>query len=164
MRRSVTENPQAAAARLELALKLHSLGLYEEALQHYLFLEKGGMESPLLYSRLAQVLTVLKRPREAAVYYARLLELNPGDIVALNELGIICQERKEYRRAVDLFQQAMAADPAYPLAPYNLALTYLRMGDRQSAMRAFRSIENRFPAYQDRVRPFIQQLQKFGIS
>ncbi|HEY6839391.1 MAG TPA: tetratricopeptide repeat protein, partial [Geobacteraceae bacterium] len=84
MRREVARNPQAAGARLELATRLHSLGLYEEALQHYLSLEKGGMDSSLLYSGLAQVLTFLKRPREAAVYYEKELELNPADTAALN--------------------------------------------------------------------------------
>lgn len=163
MRKNVAASPGESGNRLELALKLDSLGFYDEALQHYFYLEKSGVNSWILFSGIAQDLTKLQRSREAEPYYEKSLEQNPANTTTLNELGIICQKKKDYPRAISLFRQAMDVDGDYFLAPLNLGVTYLYMGDRTNAMRVFRYVESRFPDRRERVAEYITVLQRSGI-
>jgi tetratricopeptide (TPR) repeat protein len=55
----------------------------------------------------------------------------------------------DYRKAVDLFRQADKQVPRAELE-YNIALTYEAMGDKPSALEAYRSYLRRAPASSDR--------------
>lgn len=55
----------------------------------------------------------------------------------------------DYRKAIDLFQQADKQVPRAELE-YNIALTYEAMGDKPSALEAYRSYLRRSPASSDR--------------
>lgn len=56
------------------------------------------------------------------------LQKNPKSLIAHNNLGNIFLERKEYQRALPHYQAAVAGDPDFPEANYNLALTLVRLG------------------------------------
>lgn len=160
MRRRVTDNPRDMGARGALALKLDALGFYDEALDHYLKLEKAGAGSWQLFFNTGNVHKKRREYREAARYYEKSLALHPGYPDTLNNLGIVCREMKEFDRAISAFERAIAGNGQFDLAPFNLALTYLQMGDKRNALRYFRYTQERFPRLQGGVAPYMRNLQE----
>lgn len=73
---------------------------------------------------------------QAAKYYEKVLEIEPGNLLAINNLGGIFCERKEYRQAIERFDQAIAANPHYANAHYGKAAAYLGLGDLPAAFAA----------------------------
>ncbi|MGB9082367.1 MAG: tetratricopeptide repeat protein, partial [Desulfuromonadaceae bacterium] len=61
--------------------------------------------------------------------------------------------------AIRTFLQAMEQDPAFSFAPYNLAVTYLQMGDSEKAMYYFNDALKRFPKLKPQIEPFLKQIR-----
>jgi tetratricopeptide (TPR) repeat protein len=65
--------------------------------------------------------------------YENLLELNPNDDWALNNLGIKYNEARDFERGADLFEQALRVD-SINLPPYfNLTVARMALGDFDGA-------------------------------
>jgi len=58
---------------------------------------------------------------EAEECFLMALSENPGEPVALNNLGVIAYKRQDYDKARDFFKQALAVDPLYVSARENLS-------------------------------------------
>jgi hypothetical protein len=76
----------------------------------------------------------------AIVHYRRALEAAGGDhpIAAFN-LGLALEDVGRNRAAADAYSVALAADPAFADACYNLSRVHERLGDRVSALRWLKS-------------------------
>lgn len=76
----------------------------------------------------------------AIVHYRRALEAAGGDhpIAAFN-LGLALEDVGRDRAAADAYRVAIAADPAFADACYNLSRVCERLGDRVSALRWLKS-------------------------
>jgi len=73
---------------------------------------------------------------DAALASLRLVESEyPRDRVALNQIGRILFLKREYARAVEAFERALAVDPEDLQAHYNLMLCYRGLGDADKAAR-----------------------------
>jgi tetratricopeptide (TPR) repeat protein len=158
LRRAVVARPGDMAARGRLALRLDELGFTDEAFSQYLELEKRGMKQWQLYYNIANAAGKLKRYGEAERYYELTLAGNPTHTDSLNNLGLIYKETGRYDRAIEAYQRAIASsrENAYPL--YNLGMLYLKTGKKGPARDCFRELSRRFPAYADRVAPFLASL------
>jgi tetratricopeptide (TPR) repeat protein len=67
----------------------------------------------------------------------QLLEMsavNPHDSDARYQLGLIYQQRRDYTRARECFEQAVAIDPKEPEAQYQLGRTLRALGDPSAAL------------------------------
>jgi TPR repeat protein len=67
----------------------------------------------------------------------QLLEMsavNPHDADARYQLGLIYQQRRDYTRARECFEQAIAIDPKEPEAQYQLGRTLRVLGDPAAAL------------------------------
>ena len=60
----------------------------------------------------------------ARLEFDRTLTLDPGQIDAYVNKGLILMRGGEYSKAVGVFQAAIARDPNHALAHYNLGLAY----------------------------------------
>jgi tetratricopeptide (TPR) repeat protein len=69
------------------------------------------------------------RLTEAKELYRKVLKIDPRNVQALNNLGVIYLEGKNYGRAVLRFNDALAIKPDYADAHYNLACLYCREKD-----------------------------------
>jgi len=67
--------------------------------------------------------------------YQRTIALRPDDILAINNLGTILGGTGKMEEARDLFVRLVALAPKSLQARMNLALAYLRLGDREGAAR-----------------------------
>ena len=73
------------------------------------------------------------QPELAEPLYTRALVIQPRAVSALFGLGQAALARREYARAVDQFEQALAADPRESIAHYPLALAYRGLGNTAQA-------------------------------
>jgi tetratricopeptide (TPR) repeat protein len=159
MREKVAGNAGDLNARGELAVRLDSLGLYDEALNNYLAMERQGLKSWQVFFNTANIYKKLRNYKDAARYYEKSRALNPDYADTLNNLGFVYKRMKAYDRAQEAFEQAVVKNSRYAYAPFNLALLYMETGDRQNALRYFRYTQDRFPELRPMVAPYLKKLQ-----
>lgn len=66
--------------------------------------------------------------------YLETLKLNPGDVKALNNLGVIYMQEKDFPRAVAHFQKAIKTKADYVEPYYNLACLYTIQKDHEEGL------------------------------
>jgi tetratricopeptide (TPR) repeat protein len=79
--------------------------------------------------RLAEVHSDAARPEAAEALFARAARLDPRNAVALAGLGQIALARRDYFRAADYLERALAAQPQAAALRYPLALAHRGKGD-----------------------------------
>jgi len=68
-------------------------------------------------------------PAEAEAFYRRAIEVNPKNLSALNNLGVICMSQRRDREAIDIFTRLIDVKGDWADPYYNLACLYSRQGD-----------------------------------
>ncbi|HTS29754.1 MAG TPA: tetratricopeptide repeat protein [Bryobacteraceae bacterium] len=126
------------ASTRDLALAYAIVGQRERAYQPRAreLLEKAVRESPddvevLLY--LAELYRNSDQPAPAIPLYERAIRLSPEQVTASVGLGGILMERGQYPDAIRLWEDALEKNAGLLLVRVNLALAYLKTGDRRSA-------------------------------
>ncbi len=81
----------------------------------------------------------LKRHREgklveAKKLYRRVVDIDAKNISALNNLGVLYMEEKNYAKAIKYFHNALNIDSKYVNAHYNLACVYARQKDKDRSL------------------------------
>ncbi|MCX5848770.1 MAG: tetratricopeptide repeat protein [Deltaproteobacteria bacterium] len=66
---------------------------------------------------------------EAKSLYKKVIEIDPRNIQALNNLGVIYMTKKAYKWAIMRFNDAISIKHDYPDAHYNLACLYAQRND-----------------------------------
>lgn len=66
---------------------------------------------------------------EAKELYRKIIKTNPRNVQAFNNLGVVYMKRKNYKWAVIRFNDALALQPNYVDAHYNLACLYSQKKD-----------------------------------
>jgi len=146
-----TRIPDKARKEYELALEDIDAGKNDTALTH---LEKAVEFEPKYYdalSRLGAEYLRAKQYRKAEQILERARSLNPNDSVPLTNLGTLYFEQGErlaaaggagagadsvdalYRKAVDLFEEALRLDPLGPRTNYYLGTALYRVGNYERA-------------------------------
>ncbi|MDP8246789.1 MAG: tetratricopeptide repeat protein [Candidatus Tritonobacter lacicola] len=77
--------------------------------------------------------------REAAAAYEKIVEQEPGNINALNNLGILHASRGDSKAALDCFRKAIRPEINVEKSHYNLGNLYLAGGDITRAIKHYRS-------------------------
>ena len=68
-------------------------------------------------------------PTMAEKVYRKILAIDPGFVMGLNNLGVICMSRKENKEAADMFRKAIDLKADYVDPYYNLACLYSLSGN-----------------------------------
>lgn len=71
---------------------------------------------------------------EARNLYRKILKINPQNIQALNNLGVIHMKNKDFKKAILRFNDAIAIKRDYTDAHYNLACLYAQKNDVPQSM------------------------------
>ncbi|MDX1393442.1 MAG: hypothetical protein R3195_03585 [Gemmatimonadota bacterium] len=88
---------------------------------------------------------VLIERRRAIRSYESMLDLDPDDIYALNNAGIMYAELRDFEEAISLYERALAADSS-GLPPYfNLIVAQANQGDWEGGDRTLEVMSARFP-------------------
>jgi tetratricopeptide (TPR) repeat protein len=72
--------------------------------------------------------------RQRMRHLLEMSAVNPHDADARYQLGLIYQQRRDYTRARECFEQAVAIDPREPEAQYQLGRTLRALGDPSAAL------------------------------
>jgi tetratricopeptide (TPR) repeat protein/peroxiredoxin len=87
------------------------------------------------------------RMADAVQYFQQALQINPGYLVAIVNLGNAYRELKDWTRAVETLQQAVHLAPSDAEANYSLGMVYAQMDDSDHAREyLLKALEAR-PAY-----------------
>jgi tetratricopeptide (TPR) repeat protein len=96
---------------------------------------------------LAVLLQTTGRSEEAAKLYQRVLELQPDDLVAINNLAwILCEEQKKYEQALVLVDRGLEkAQDSYVDLIDTRGMIYQRLGQYDKAVQDFTRCLNLYP-------------------
>ncbi|UCE99933.1 MAG: tetratricopeptide repeat protein, partial [Planctomycetota bacterium] len=98
-------------------------------------------------SVLAILLQIGGRAAESATYYERLLELEPDNIIAINNLAwIICEEQGKHQQALELAQRGLKIAPNYYDLIDTRGVIYYRLGEFDKAVRDFNECLRLYPS------------------
>jgi tetratricopeptide (TPR) repeat protein len=89
-------------------------------------------------------------PQKAISAYEALLDLEPKNMPALNNLGLVYARIKDYPRSADYYRKAIEASPGSGTAWFNLVEAHLVLGQKDSATAVLREASARFPDYSGR--------------
>jgi eukaryotic-like serine/threonine-protein kinase len=87
------------------------------------------------------------QPQKALSAYNALLDLEPDNYPALNNLGLVYARLKNPQKANEYYHRAIAADSSSGTAWFNLVQGFIASGQSDSAAAILRVASNRFPDY-----------------
>lgn len=109
-------------------------------------LERHPKSLPAL-SLLAMVVQSTGRQDESVALNRRILELNPNNVVAINNLAwILCEEQGQHQQALELAERGMKLAPEYADLLDTRGVAHYRLGHFAEAVDDFRRCLNLFPA------------------
>ena len=76
------------------------------------------------------------RKADAKAHFIKAVRYNQEQLQAYQNLGTLYFEEGDFERAADNFERALAVDPAFNEARFNLGLAYLRLGAEDPEYRA----------------------------
>lgn len=102
----------------------------------------------------------------ARVCYEAVLTMDPNQVPTIVNLAYLYYDRENYDKAESLHRRALEVQPDREDAHFGLALTLMKKGENEEAIRLFRTFLNTHP--QSRLKPRVIQhlnsLQDEGIS
>lgn len=119
--------PDNGDARRNLGMAYLEMGQTDQAEKH--LLEAYHLNPQDAYTLLLLGNIYLEKKRDEATaerFYRRAVQANPDDPHVLSNMAGLLGRREAYDEAQAYFHRAIAADPAYPNAPYGLALIQVR--------------------------------------
>jgi tetratricopeptide (TPR) repeat protein len=92
-------------------------------------------ENPAIFYNLGVVYTFLKREDDALVQFAKTVELDPRVVEAWYNMGQISLiKKRDFSRALNCFERAVAMRPDYVGAHHQRGVAYELLGDRDKAV------------------------------
>jgi Tfp pilus assembly protein PilF len=146
----------AAVGRSDGADRTRALTLLERAVR-----ENPADVEVLLY--LAEIYRNDGRNDLALPLYQRAIVLDPNQATAPVGLGGILMERGEYPAAIRLWTDALSKNAGLQLVRLNLAVAFLKMGDRISAERHLRKALDLNPSF-PQARELLKSLQGAALK
>lgn len=111
--------------------------------------------------RLANLNFDIRNWSRAQELYAQYLELKPGDVDVMTDLGISYRETRQFDQALQMFAKAKAADPNHWEAYYNevvvLAFDLKRMDEANQSLAKLQELQPNNPAVSQLVQAVAQQ-------
>jgi tetratricopeptide (TPR) repeat protein len=124
-----------------LALALERADQDKAALHEWQLVVRDGGDEAITRDRIGSLLVKMNRNRDATVQFRRALAFDPGDAIALNNLGVLDANAGKMESAIAFWRAAIAASPAFGPAHGWLADALQRQGgpgDRVEAIVQFR--------------------------
>lgn len=98
-------------------------------------------------SVLAMILEMAGRSAESAELYQQLLQLEPANLIAINNLAwIMCEKQGKYKQALELAQKGLKIAPQYIDLIDTRGMVYYRLGEFNKAVQDFTSCIKLYPS------------------
>lgn len=92
-------------------------------------------ENPAIFYNLGVVYTFLRKEDDALAQFTRTVELDPRVAEAWYNMGQICLiKKKDFSKALNCFERAVAARPDYVGAQHQRGMAYELLGDPEKAL------------------------------
>ncbi|HTZ40421.1 MAG TPA: tetratricopeptide repeat protein [Syntrophales bacterium] len=75
---------------------------------------------------------------DAEALYRKAIEINPNNLSALNNVGVLCMHQKRDSEAIDIFYKLIDAKGDWSDPYYNLACLFSRQGDSPKGLKYLR--------------------------
>ncbi|MBU1754080.1 tetratricopeptide repeat protein [bacterium] len=120
-------------------------GLYAQALKEYLFVDRIS-PNPVVKTSIANIYFALGKYKEAQVYSAQAIELDPKSAISHFILGSIYYQKKIFDHAIEELERVIAIEPENVSAIYLLARSYAINGDIDSATNNYKKVIEIYPS------------------
>lgn len=137
LRQAIRHGGQTDGMRVQLGLLLTESGKTAEAVQILAPLATG--DNPDALNAYGIALADLGKFDDAALQFHRILQLDPNNAPALQNLGIVALRRDDVAAAQSFLARALALNPRLPLALNTLGVVYARQGDYAHAVQSWNS-------------------------
>ena len=151
LQEAVALDTQFAMAYRKLGAELNLLGYarHEKALEAsaMAFKYRDHLSDRERYMTMADYYMDRNEPDKSAAAYRAVLEIYPNDVRAINNLGSIYMQLKDYRSAEQLRKRALAADSTIPLLYNNLAQALFSEGEYDETDGVLHVVDEKFPGF-----------------
>jgi tetratricopeptide (TPR) repeat protein len=97
-------------------------------------------------SNLAILLYTVGRPDEAVLLYQKVLQLEPDNLIVINNLAwIMCEEQNKFQEALELAQRGLKIAPDYVDLIDTRGVVYYRLGEFDKAVEDFSKCIKLYP-------------------
>ncbi len=139
--------PASAIMHRDLGDALRSDSQAQPALIEFLAARKLGDNSIPLLLRIAKTRKDAAQFTEARAALSEILTGEPGNVEALNLLGVVCWKQNKLTEAVCEFEKALDLDPGYPRARNNLGIVLYLMHRYPEAIAVWKQALSLKPDY-----------------
>jgi tetratricopeptide (TPR) repeat protein len=130
-----TQTAVLISDELALSRDSESVKMAEELLRQILDRDPG---SALALFRLAVLLQATGRPAEAAPLYQQVIDMQPDNLIAINNFAwILCEDQKRPQEALELIQRGLEKAPQYVDLIDTRGMAYYRLGKLDLAAKDF---------------------------
>jgi len=135
-------NPQDIENYIQLGILHFQAGDYLNAEQVYLQACRVAPMNARLYSNLGYLRWREQDLERAIQYYEKAIALDTGYEIPMNNLGVIYLDALgQAAKSAELFERALAVNPRYALAYYNLGRAYSLLERRLEAAESFQAAQ-----------------------
>jgi len=107
---------------------------------------KNEPDSTEAMADFAILLYTVGRPDEAVLLYQRVLQLEPDNLIVINNLAwIMCEEQDKFQEALELAQKGLKIAPNYIDLIDTRGVVYYRLGEFDKAVEDFTTCINLYP-------------------
>ncbi|GEM_PF-4948518 len=154
-------------AELQKGLQALSEGRYDQAIEvfkgiisKYPELEQEA-SSPYSHAlELKAKAIVESEPKQAEKLLKQAISLNPENVEAHFQLGLLYGDQKKYDKAIKEYKRVVELDPQYPDAYFNLGYIYAIKKDYKNAEAAYKEVVALVPPYLDEALFNLAMVQK----
>ncbi len=146
-RDTLTKNPKAWVAQLNLGNAVWRAGRIQDAMQHYeqaLAIKPDYIEAHL---DLGAALIKLGRPEDAIRHYEQALKIDPDSAEAHRNLGIGLEQMGRVQEAIGHYEEALRIDSNSADAHYNLGVALEKAGRETEAIEHYQQALRSYPDY-----------------
>jgi choline-sulfatase len=146
LERILDEDPKNPQANLRLGYVLLESNRCAQAVRFLRAAIAARMPGADAHLGLAQCEAAARQPGEAYVTLLDAERLEPDNPVVLVNMGIVLSDMGRHADAITAFRRALALDPDFHEARFNLARAFARAGQRPDAAREAQDLLTRLPA------------------
>jgi len=107
---------------------------FDQALEKFKEIAKNHPNSPSAQSNLGMTYFKLGQNEQAKKSLLSAVTLNPNDVIAYNNLGMMSLAENDYFVAVSYFEKAIQVSPSFPDSQLNLGKTHEQLGKPEKAI------------------------------
>jgi len=143
------KHPKDSRTLIDIAKNLATSGdseAGETAEDIFRIILKNEPDSTEAITGLAILLYTVGRPDEAVLLYQRARQLEPDNLVVINNLAwIMCEEQKKFKQALELAQRGLKLAPDYIDLIDTRGVAYYRLGEFDKAVEDFTTCIKLYP-------------------